>query len=160
MELIHPTRQSQSVEQVSTAKLAPGKRLLLVDPYPRDNPYRLTASERRAVWFPKLSLPTIAAYTPENWDVALVDEAVQDIDFDYPCDMVGLSIMTCYAPRAYEIATEFRKRGKTIVMGGVHPTYCPDEALRYADAIVCGEAEDLWPQLVADYEAGTDAAHV
>jgi radical SAM superfamily enzyme YgiQ (UPF0313 family) len=106
------------------------------------------------VWFPKLSLPTIAAYTPDSWEVDLVDEAVEDIDFDAPCDMVGLSIMTCYAPRAYEIAKEFRKRGKTVVLGGVHPTYCPDEALQHADAIVCGEAEDLWPRLVADYEAG------
>lgn len=128
--------------------------LLLVDPYPRNNPYHLTASERRAVWFPKLSLPVIAAYTPPDWEVILVDEAVQDIDFDQPCDLVGLSVMTCYAPRAYEIATEFRKRGKTVVLGGVHPTYCPDEALRYCDAIVCGEAEDLWPQTVADFEAG------
>jgi radical SAM superfamily enzyme YgiQ (UPF0313 family) len=128
--------------------------LLLVDPYPRNNPYHLTAAERRAVWFPKLSLPTIAAYTPDSWDVDLVDEAVEDIDFDDPCEMVGLSIMTCYAPRAYEIAAEFRKRGKIIVMGGVHPTYCPEEALRHCDAIVCGEAEDLWPELVADYEAG------
>jgi radical SAM superfamily enzyme YgiQ (UPF0313 family) len=148
MELIQPTKQGQRALPRS------GKRLLLVDPYPRNNPYHLTASERRAVWFPKLSLPTIAAYTPENWDVDLVDEAVEDINFDDPCDMVGLSIMTCYAPRAYEIAAEFRKRGKTVVMGGVHPTYCPDEALQHADAIVCGEAEDLWPQLVADYEAG------
>src|SRR5881296_149455 len=135
---------------------SPGKTrtLLLVDPYPRNNPYHLTASERRSVWFPKLSLPVIAAYTPSDWEVDLVDEAVQDVDFDRPCDLVGLSVMTCYAPRAYEIATEFRKRGKKVVLGGVHPTYCPDEALRYADAIVCGEAEDLWPQLVADYEAG------
>ncbi len=130
------------------------RRLLLVDPYPRNNPYHLTASERRAVWFPKLSLPVIAAYTPAGWDVDLVDEAVEDIDFDRPCDLVGLSVMTCYAPRAYEIATEFRKRGKPVVIGGVHPTYCPDEALRYCDAIVCGEAEDLWPQVVADFEAG------
>lgn len=128
--------------------------LLLVDPYPRNNPYHLTASERRAVWFPKLSLPVIAAYTPQNWDVVLVDEAVQDVDFDQPCDLVGLSVMTCYAPRAYEIATEFRRRGKTVVMGGVHPTYCPDEALRYVDAIVCGEAEELWPRLLADLDAG------
>ena len=102
--------------------------LLLVDPYPRNNPYHLTASERRAVWFPKLSLPVIAAYTPADLGRLLVDEAVQDIDFDQPCDLVGLSIMTCYAPRAYEIATEFRKRGKTVVLGGVHPTYCPEEA--------------------------------
>lgn len=129
--------------------------LLLLDPYPRNNPYHLTASERRMVWFPKLSLPVIAAYTPSGWDVKLVDEAVQDIDFDEPCDLVGISIMTCYAPRAYEIATEFQKRGKKVVLGGVHPTYCPEEALRYGDAIVCGEAEDLWPQVVADFEAGS-----
>ncbi len=154
MELIQPVRQSQVIGQAPVIKQAPGKRLLLVDPYPLNNPYRLTASERRAVWFPKLSLPTIAAYTPENWEVSLLDEAVHEIDFDFPCDMVGISMFTCYAPRAYEIAAEFRKRGKTIVMGGVHPTYCPDEALQHADAIVCGEAEDLWPQLVADYEAG------
>jgi radical SAM superfamily enzyme YgiQ (UPF0313 family) len=87
--------------------------------------------------------------------VELVDEAVTDINFDTPCDLVGLSIMTCYAPRAYEIADEFRRRGKKVILGGVHPTYCPDEALRHCDAIVCGEAEDLWPQVVADVEAGT-----
>lgn len=137
------------------ASIHKDRTLLLVDPYPRNNPYHLTAGERRAVWFPKLSLPVIAAYTPESWHVDLVDEAVQDVDFDHPCDLVGLSVMTCYAPRAYEIATEFRKRGKKVVLGGVHPTYCPDEALRYCDAIVCGEAEDLWPQVVADFEAGS-----
>jgi radical SAM superfamily enzyme YgiQ (UPF0313 family) len=150
MKLIQPARVVQEQRGGDAAK----RRLLLVDPYPRNNPYHLTAAERRAVWFPKLSLPTIAAYTPETWQVDLVDEAVSDIDFDHPCDMVGLSIMTCYAPRAYEIAAEFRKRGKTVVMGGVHPTYCPEEALRHCDAIVCGEAEDLWPELVSDYEAG------
>ena len=149
MQLIQPAR---AVEE--QGRVAVKRRLLLVDPYPRSNPYHLTAAERRAVWFPKLSLPTIAAYTPDSWKVDLVDEAVEDIDFDDPCEMVGLSIMTCYAPRAYEIAREFRKRGKTIVMGGVHPTYCPEEALQHCDAIVCGEAEDLWPELVADYEAG------
>ncbi len=130
-------------------------KLLLLDPYPRNNPYRMTASERRSIWFPKLSLPVIAAYTPPAWDVELVDEAVMDINFETPCDLVGLSIMTCYAPRAYEIADEFRRRGKKVILGGVHPTYCPDEALRHCDAIVCGEAEDLWPQVVADVEAGT-----
>jgi radical SAM superfamily enzyme YgiQ (UPF0313 family) len=149
MELIKPGRVSQE-----PTRTAAKRRLLLVDPYPRNNPYHLTAAERRAVWFPKLSLPTIAAYTPESWEIDLVDEAVEDIDFNDPCEMVGLSIMTCYAPRAYEIAAEFRKRGKTIVMGGVHPTYCPEEALQHCDAIVCGEAEDLWPELIADYEAG------
>ena len=97
MALIQPTRHGQPF------KPQVGKRLLLVDPYPRNNRYHLTASERRAVWFPKLSLPTIAAYTPESWDVDLVDEAVEDIDFDTPCDMVGLDHdLLCAA--GYEIA--------------------------------------------------------
>ena len=61
MDLIQPIRQSQLIGQAATIKHAPGKRLLLVDPYPRNNPYRLTASERRAVWFPKLRLPVFAA---------------------------------------------------------------------------------------------------
>ncbi len=148
MNLIQPVRPAQSTER------SPSRRLLLVDPYPRNNPYHLTASERRAVWFPKLSLPVIAAYTPESWSVDLVDEAVQDVNFDHPCDLVGISVMTCYAPRAYEIATEFRKRGKKVVLGGVHPTYCPEEALQFCDAVVCGEAEDLWPEVIADFMAG------
>ncbi|MBX3236245.1 MAG: cobalamin-dependent protein [Nitrospiraceae bacterium] len=148
MELIQPSRTFVSPTN------APKRRLLLLDPYPRNSQYHLTAAERRAVWFPKLSLPTIAAYTPEHWQVDLVDEAVRDIDFDHPCDLVGLSVMTCYAPRAYEIAAEFRKRGVKVVMGGVHATYCPDEALQHVDTVVCGEAEDLWPEVVSDFEAG------
>lgn len=148
MELIQPTRQHPF------GAGAVKRKLLLLDPYPRNNRYHLTAAERRAVWFPKLSLPTIAAYTPEHWDVDLVDEAVEDIDFNYECDLVGLSVMTCYAPRAYEIAKEFRQRGIKVVLGGVHPTYCPEEALQHCDAVVCGEAEDLWPEVVSDFEAG------
>jgi len=135
------------------------RKLLLVDPYPRDNPYHLGPSERKAIWFPKLSLPVIAAYTPEHWDVEIQDEAVRDIDFEHPADMVGISIMTCYAPRAYEIAAEFRKRGVPVVLGGVHPTYCADEALQHCDAIVTGEAEDTWPRLVSDFEKGQMQRH-
>src|SRR5712692_5429790 len=135
------------------------KRLLLVDPYPRENPYHLGPSERKAIWFPKLSLPAIAAYTPEHWDVEIQDESVRAIDFEYPADMVGISIMTCYAPRAYEIAAEFRKRGVSVVLGGVHPTYCPDEALQHGDAIVTGEAEESWPKLMEDFEAGRMQRH-
>ena len=135
------------------------RKLLLVDPYPRENPYHLGASERKAIWFPKLSLPVIASYTPEHWDVEIQDEAIRHIDFDYPADMVGISIMTCYAPRAYEIADEFRRRGIKVVLGGVHPTYCPDEALEHCDAIVTGEAEDSWPQVVADFEKGAMQRH-
>ena len=115
----------------------------------------MTVSERRAFWFPKLSLPVIAGYTPPDWDVTLIDEAVEEITGEEPCDLVGISIMTCYAPRAYELSEIFRKRGKKVVLGGVHPTYCPEEALQHCDAIVCGEAEDLWPQVIKDFEDGS-----
>ena len=135
------------------------RKLLLVDPYPRESPYHLGASERKAIWFPKLSLPAIAAYTPEHWEVEVQDEAVREINLDYPADMVGISVMTCYAPRAYQLADEFRKRGVPVVLGGVHPTYCPDEALQHCDAIVTGEAEESWPRLVEDFEAGRMQRH-
>jgi len=145
---------------VRLTQTAPKRRkLLLVDPYPRENPYHLGPSERKAIWFPKLSLPAIAAYTPEHWDVEIQDEAVREIDLEYPADLVGISVMTCYAPRAYQLADEFRKRGVPVVLGGVHPTYCPDEALQHCDAIVTGEAEDSWPRLVADFEAGRMLRH-
>jgi len=145
---------------VRLTQTAPKRRkLLLVDPYPRENPYHLGSSERKAIWFPKLSLPAIAAYTPEHWDVEIQDEAVREIDLEYPADLVGISVMTCYAPRAYQLADEFRKRGVPVVLGGVHPTYCPDEALQHCDAIVTGEAEDSWPRLVADFEAGRMQRH-
>jgi len=145
---------------VRLTQTAPKRRkLLLVDPYPRENPYHLGPSERKAIWFPKLSLPAIAAYTPEHWDVEIQDEAVREIDLEHPADLVGISVMTCYAPRAYQLADEFRKRGVPVVLGGVHPTYCPDEALQHCDAIVTGEAEDSWPRLVADFEAGGMQRH-
>jgi len=73
--------------------------------------------------------------------------------------MVGISVMTCYAPRAYQLAAEFRKRGVPVVLGGVHPTYCAEEALQHCDAIVTGEAEESWPRLVADFEAGHMQRH-
>jgi len=145
---------------VRLTQTAPKRRkLLLVDPYPRENPYHLGPSERKAIWFPKLSLPAIAAYTPEHWDVEIQDESVRAIDLEYTADLVGISVMTCYAPRAYQLAAEFRKRRVPVVLGGVHPTYCPDEALQHCDAIVTGEAEDSWPRLVADFEAGRMQRH-
>ena len=147
------------MQLIKLARPRKQRKLLLVDPYPRESPYHLGASERKAIWFPKLSLPAIAAYTPEHWDVEVQDEAVREIDLDYPADMVGISVMTCYAPRAYQLADEFRKRGVPVVLGGVHPTYCPDEALQHCDAIVTGEAEESWPRLVEDFEAGRMQRH-
>ena len=86
--------------------------------------------------------------------MAICDENVQPLDFDTPCDVVGVTFMTALAPRAYEIAAEFRRRGKIVVAGGFHPTFRPEEAAEHFDAVVIGEAEGLWPRVLEDIERG------
>lgn len=103
---------------------------------------------------PFLNLPIIAAHTPSDVEVKIIDERIEDINFNDRCDLVGITIMTPIAPRAYEVAKEFHKRGVTVVMGGMHVSARPEEALNYADAIVIGEAEQVWPQLIADFKKG------
>jgi radical SAM superfamily enzyme YgiQ (UPF0313 family) len=101
-----------------------------------------------------LALPTLAGLTPHRHQVRIVDEMVAPVDYDQPCDLVGLSAMTCKATRAYQIAEQFRKRGVPVVMGGIHASMCPDEVARHVDCVVIGEADDLWPRLLDDAEAG------
>jgi radical SAM superfamily enzyme YgiQ (UPF0313 family) len=101
---------------------------------------------------PPLGIISAAAMVPEDIDITVTDENVQPIDFDNETDLVGISIMlTCQAPRAYEIAREFRKRNKTVVMGGLHVALCPDEAAVHADSIVIGESEGLIRMMVNDF---------
>lgn len=108
----------------------------------------------RFAMIPQLALQLIAGLTPEEHRVRVVEEELEPIDFDAPCDLVGISCMTSNAPRAYRAAAEFKKRGKQVVMGGVHPTVLPEEALRHADAVVVGEAEGVWEQVLEDAESG------
>lgn len=102
--------------------------------------------------FPALGLLTIAAITPDNYQLFFVDENLEQIDFDQDADLVALSVMTPLAKRSYQIADRFRQKGKTVVMGGVHASVFPDEALQHADAVVIGEGESCWPQLLDDFQ--------
>ncbi|NIM03583.1 B12-binding domain-containing radical SAM protein, partial [bacterium] len=86
-----------------------------------------------------LALPTIAALTPEDIEVSITDENIEPVDFYKPVDLVGVTCSTWLAPRAYEIADEFRRRGVTVVLGGIHPSMLPHEAIAHADAVVIGE---------------------
>ena len=104
--------------------------------------------------FPMISLLYIAAMTPGNHEVSIVEEESDPIDFEAECDLVGITCMTATAPRAYYIASEFRKRGKTVVMGGIHPTVLPFETKDFCDCVVTGEAEPVWQQLLTDFENG------
>jgi len=98
-----------------------------------------------------LALPTIAALTPEDIEVNIIDENIEEIDFDKHVDLVGVTCNTWLAPRAYEISDEFRQRGVTVVLGGIHPSMLPDEAIQHADAVVIGEAENVWRNLIEDF---------
>lgn len=104
--------------------------------------------------FSLLSLLSVAAETPEEHTVRIIDEQFDDIPWDADVDFAGITCMTALAPRAYEIAGHFCKRGVPVVLGGMHPTLCPDEALLHADAIVIGDAEGVWGRVVRDAEAG------
>lgn len=101
-----------------------------------------------------LALPTVAGLTPKGVDIEIVDENWQTIDFDADCDVVGITAMTLQSIRAYEIADEFRARGKTVILGGMHPSTLPSEAAKHADCVVAGEIEDIWADVVEDYRQG------
>jgi len=103
---------------------------------------------------PPLALPVLAGLTPPDVDVELVDENVQRVDLTATPDWVAITCMTASAPRAYAVADAFRGRNIPVVMGGIHPSVAPDEAAAHADAVVVGEAEPVWRQLLADLAAG------
>ncbi len=113
--------------------------------------------------FPALGLLNLAALTGPEFEVTFEDENVGQPGGDSGepagnpadnADLIGISVMTPLAPRAYELADRFRAAGKTVVLGGIHASFLPDEALRHADAVSIGEAERTWPLLLADYAAG------
>jgi len=106
----------------------------------------------KELMLPQLALYILEGLTSPEHEVKVIEEEVFDIDLDHKCDLVGISCMTANAPRAYELCREFKKRGKTVVLGGVHPSILPEEALQYADCVVIGEAEGVWEQLLKDFE--------
>lgn len=103
---------------------------------------------------PPFSLAMLAALTPEDVEISLIDEDFGAIDGDKKIDIVAITVMTSTAIRAYQIADMFRERGVTVVLGGIHPSVFPEEASLHADVVVIGEAEETWPQLIEDFKAG------
>ncbi len=141
-------------------------KVLLISPNNPFNCYRVPAFPKWASWltrnmnfgeggvFPGLNLAILASITPSDIEVQIIDESVEPIDFESDADLIGITAMTNMAPAAYYIADKFRARGKTVVLGGVHVTVCPQEAAPHADAVVVGEAEYLWPQVLRDFQHG------
>lgn len=101
-----------------------------------------------------LALGILAALTPRGVRLTVIDERIEPIDFNAPTDLVALSVCSFSAKRAYEIAQRFRRRSIPVVMGGFHPTLMPDEAAEHADVVALGDAEPIWPEILADFMRG------
>jgi len=104
--------------------------------------------------FPPLSTATLAGLTPYEHTISYVDESIKPVDFSVKPDLVAITIMTPLAPRGYEIADRFRKMGTKVVIGGIHASNMPNEAAQHADAVVIGEADEIWGQILKDAETG------
>lgn len=124
-------------------------KLLLVSPCPEVG--RKTPKTLR---IPQLALHILASLTPNDVDITVVDEEIEDIDFSIDFDLVGISCMTATANRGYRLCNIFREKGSKVVLGGVHPSVLPQEAIQHADAVVIGEAEGCWPDVIQDFRGG------
>ena len=102
------------------------------------------------IQFPPLGLAMVAAATPPEHEIRLLDENLDALEIDDPVDLVGITAMTCQAMRAYEIAAEYRLRGVPVILGGMHVTLIPEEAAEHADSILLGDAETVWTNIVDD----------
>jgi hypothetical protein len=129
------------------------KKLVLVLPR-NDRGYLGKVSDKGKTGFVRLSLPTIAALTPSNWNVEILDARAIPVDFNKKVDLVGITAFTAEIPSTYEIADGFREKGVNVVMGGVHVSSLPEEALAHANNVVVGEAEAVWTELLRDFEKG------
>ncbi|NWF92503.1 MAG: radical SAM protein [Syntrophaceae bacterium] len=129
-------------------------KIRLIDPAYDDPFIAHSPKVIKTIWFARLTLTTLAALTPSHIDVKITDENVEPIDFEEDVDLVGLTGMVMHAPRAYEIARRFRQRGVPVVMGGPHASSLPSEAKAHVDAVVIGEAENIWKGLIEDLEKG------
>jgi radical SAM superfamily enzyme YgiQ (UPF0313 family) len=108
----------------------------------------------------RVTLTTIAALTPPQHEVIIHDARLDEPNYDGDWDLVGFTGMTCEIPHVYRMADEFRKRGKTVVIGGYHATALPEEAGKHADIVVLGEAEGLWPRILLELEKGGEREHI
>ena len=110
----------------------------------------------RALYSPLAGLLAVAAAIPrDQYEVVLTDENIEAVDFDLKADLVGISAMTSYVNRGYEIADQFRAKGIPVVMGGVHPSFMPQEALKHCDAVIIGEVELVMDRLLDDLRRGS-----
>jgi radical SAM superfamily enzyme YgiQ (UPF0313 family) len=131
-----------------------GSRLLIIQPsYYRSPTDRSIYRTRRRDLVP-LNLAYLAALTPAGWDIQVLDDQLEPVGFDTRPDLVAVTSGTLHSYRAYDIADEFRRRHVPVIMGGPHTFFHADEAALHCDAVGIGEAESIWPQMIADALGG------
>ena len=130
-------------------------KLRLIEPANKDYLFHHNRDTIKSFWFPRLSLVSVAALTPPDVQVSLIDENIEDIDSGAEVDVIGLTAMTMQAPRAYAIADEYRARGVKVIMGGIHASLLPQEAKQHVDSVIIGEAEGVWASAIEDLRSGT-----
>jgi radical SAM superfamily enzyme YgiQ (UPF0313 family) len=132
-------------------------RILLVSPISNASLIALTEVgdiTGHQCYMPNLALPTLAALTPDDVDITIVDEQVTPIDFTQRWDLVGITGYTTHQRRMLEIADEFRRRGQLVAIGGPYASLSPDHVRPHTDILFIGEAEETWPQFLHEFRAG------
>ncbi|MDP2968030.1 MAG: hypothetical protein Q8P64_02335, partial [Deltaproteobacteria bacterium] len=122
---------------------------LIIPRWPKDSFWDVIAFK-----FPLLSTSLLAGLTPPRHEISIIDESISEIDFNQKVDLVAITAITPLAPRGYEIADQFRQRGKKVVIGGVHASWLPEEAKSHSDGVAIGEADETWAEILEDVEAG------
>lgn len=126
------------------------KKVLLI--FPREEGIKF--SNDTLYPFPILGLTLLASLFPKDYQVKIINEAIEKVDFNAEVDLVGITSLTCVVRRAYAIADRFRERGVKVILGGIHPSLLPEEAKEHSDAVLIGEAEGVLDKMLRDVEAG------
>jgi radical SAM superfamily enzyme YgiQ (UPF0313 family) len=127
-------------------------KLLLI--HPATTSHTKGFGDTSSLHMPPLALAYVAAATPDDWHIQIVDEYVERVRGDEPADLVGITAYTTNIVRAYELAHAYRVRGIPVVLGGIHVSMCPEEGMLHADSVVVGEAEGIWSQVLDDFRDG------
>jgi len=128
------------------------KKILLIQPSPYDQNHM--PIKKKKLYFVGLAMPLLAAMMPEDWETEIILEILEDIPMDTDADLIGISTMGHGVIRSIDIAKAFREKGKTVVLGGYMASIMAEEATKYCDSVVVGDAELVWKELLEDFEKG------
>lgn len=129
------------------------KKILLIQPSPYDQ--KGQPIKKKRLYFVGLALPLLASLTPDEYEVEIILEIIEDIPWDSDADIIGISTMGHGVIRSIDIAKEFKAKGKTVILGGYMASIMDEEAAKYCDAVVVGDAESVWEELLNDYESNS-----